>query len=64
MPGLFTTYHEMFHTVIGSEDAEQLAWIVNPGSQEARSYLAFKAQYAGITSEAKSLDSLDAGRGG
>ena len=64
VPGLFTTYSEMFHTGIGSEDAEQLAWILNPGSQQAKRYLAFKAQYAGITSEAKSLDSLDAGKGG
>jgi hypothetical protein len=63
-PGLFTTYHEMFHTQIGSEDAEQLAWILHPGSQQAKDYLAFKAQYAGIKGEADRLDGLDAGKGG
>ena len=41
IPGMFTIYHEMFYTLIGQSDAEQLAWIIMPGSPVAQQYEGF-----------------------
>ena len=65
IPGMFTIYHEMFYTLIGQSDAEQLAWIIMPGSPVAKQYEVFRGQYKGIAAEeAAWLDSLHAGKGG
>ena len=64
IPSLFSTYHEMFYSVLGQEDAQQLAWIVMPGSPMAQQFGVFRHQFKGIAAEAAWLDSLHAGKGG
>jgi hypothetical protein len=64
IPGMFTIYHEMFYTLIGQSDAEQLSWILMPGTPVAQPYEVFRNQYKGLAAEAAWLDGLHAGKGG
>ncbi len=64
LPGLFTSYHEIFRSALGVADAEQLAWIIQPSGTLAKKYRAYQLKEPGIVREAKALDALHAGRGG
>jgi len=64
VPGLFTTDHELFHSTFGALDADQLTWVLYPGSVSALADASFRTQFAGIQQEAAALDALHAPRGG
>ncbi len=64
VPGIFTTYHEMFHSLLGAGERDELAWIIDPGSKAAKQDDGFKAQQAAVVAEAGKLDALHSGKGG
>jgi hypothetical protein len=63
VPGMFTTYHEMFHTSFGSEEELALQYVLYPGTHLAK-VDPYTGYYPAVLGVARMLDDLRTRRGG